>query len=66
MNMIGRTHRMHGDLRNAYKILVGKLGKQRPPKRPRNMTSNMTLTYWNVKVLISFKWLRTGLNGELL
>lgn len=61
---------MHGDLRNAYKILVGKLGRQTLPERPRNkyedITSNMMLTNWNVKVSISFKWLRTGLNGELL
>jgi hypothetical protein len=43
--MIGKTCRMHGDLRNAYKMLDGKRG--RPFGRSRNkyedITSNMKL-----------------------
>jgi hypothetical protein len=53
---ISGTCGTHGELRNTYKILVGKRERKRPPGRPRrrledNIKMNLTemeceVTYW--------------------
>jgi hypothetical protein len=53
-----------GEVRNAYKILVGKAeGKKRPSRRPRRrweITLEWILEKQGEKVWNGFIWLRTG------
>jgi hypothetical protein len=39
-NEVGRTCGMHGEKRNVYKVLMGKLEGKRPLERPRHRWEN--------------------------
>jgi hypothetical protein len=63
MRWAGHVSRM-GELRNAYRILVGKPEGKRPLGRPRRKWVDNTEI--DGMIWIGFIWLRIGTNGGLL
>jgi hypothetical protein len=59
-----------GEMRNAYKILVGKSEGKRPLRRPRHRLEDNIKVEWEgvaVHTLpLNFIWLRIGTGGRLL
>jgi hypothetical protein len=55
-----------GEMRNAYKMLVGKYEGKRPRSRPRHRWMLEEIWKYGGKVWTGFIWLRIGSNGGLL
>jgi len=64
MRRVGHAARM-GEMRNSYKILIGKPEGERPLRRPRRV-SDWMLRKQDVKLWTGFMWLRIRSSGELL
>jgi hypothetical protein len=58
---------MHGQMRNSFKILIGKPEGRRPQGRPRHrwIISKWILGKEGCRVLTGSIWLRIGIGGEL-
>jgi hypothetical protein len=60
---------MHGEMRNAYKILVGKFDGRKSLKRPKCKLGNnikMNLREKSVRVWSGFNWLRQAVVGTVM
>jgi hypothetical protein len=60
-----------GEMRNVYKILIGKAERKRPLGRPRrkwedNIKMHFRETGWGGGVLTGFVWFRIMTTGGLL
>jgi hypothetical protein len=68
MRWVGHAAHM-GEVRNSYKILVGKPEGKRPLRRLRCRQENdikWILEKYAWRVWVGFIWLRTGTSGRLM